>query len=77
MLLANRYHNKGTAFTADERDVFHLNGLLPPVVEDLDTEVFPGELADDGDDLRGRKRTAYSYHFYHRAISVCGTSDRG
>ena len=39
MLLANRYHNKGTAFTADERDVFHLNGLLPPVVEDLDTQL--------------------------------------
>ncbi|MEP7201167.1 MAG: NAD-dependent malic enzyme [Ilumatobacteraceae bacterium] len=38
-LLANRYRNKGTAFTADERDLYHLNGLLPPVVEDLDNQL--------------------------------------
>jgi malate dehydrogenase (oxaloacetate-decarboxylating) len=38
-LLANRYHNKGTAFTIEERDRYHLNGLLPPVVEDLDTQL--------------------------------------
>ena len=38
-LLANRYHNKGTAFTSEERDRFHLNGLLPPVVEDLETQL--------------------------------------
>ena len=38
-LLANRYHNKGTAFTSDERDLYHLNGLLPPAVEDLDTQL--------------------------------------
>jgi malate dehydrogenase (oxaloacetate-decarboxylating) len=38
-LLANRYHNKGTAFTSEERDLYHLNGLLPPVVEDLDTQL--------------------------------------
>ena len=38
-LLANRYHNKGTAFTADERDRYHLNGLLPPAVEDLATQL--------------------------------------
>ena len=38
-LLANRYHNKGTAFTAEERDRYQLNGLLPPVVEDLDTQL--------------------------------------
>ena len=38
-LLANRYHNKGTAFTAEERDRYHLNGLLPPAVEDLDTQL--------------------------------------
>jgi malate dehydrogenase (oxaloacetate-decarboxylating) len=38
-LLANRYHNKGTAFTSEERDRYHLNGLLPPVVEDLDTQL--------------------------------------
>ena len=38
-LLANRYHNKGTAFTSEERDRYGLNGLLPPVVEDLDTQL--------------------------------------
>jgi malate dehydrogenase (oxaloacetate-decarboxylating) len=38
-LLANRYHNKGTAFTSEERDLYRLNGLLPPVVEDLDTQL--------------------------------------
>ena len=38
-LLANRYHNKGTAFTSEERDLLHLNGLLPPVVEDLPTQL--------------------------------------
>ncbi|MEY2400983.1 MAG: hypothetical protein QOJ08_1094 [Ilumatobacteraceae bacterium] len=38
-LLANRFHNKGTAFTEAERDQFRLNGLLPPAVEDLDTQL--------------------------------------
>jgi malate dehydrogenase (oxaloacetate-decarboxylating) len=38
-LLANRYHNKGTAFTAAERDLYHLNGLLPPAIEDLETQL--------------------------------------
>jgi malate dehydrogenase (oxaloacetate-decarboxylating) len=38
-LLANRYHNKGTAFTLEERDLYHLHGLLPPVVEDLTTQL--------------------------------------
>jgi malate dehydrogenase (oxaloacetate-decarboxylating) len=38
-LLANRYHNKGTAFTAAERNLYHLNGLLPPVIEDLETQL--------------------------------------
>ena len=38
-LLGNRYHNKGTAFTSEERDRYRLNGLLPPVVEDLDTQL--------------------------------------
>jgi len=38
-LLTNRYYNKGTAFTSDERDRFHLHGLIPPVVEDLATQL--------------------------------------
>lgn len=38
-LLANRYRNKGTAFSVDERDRLHLHGLLPPVVEDLATQL--------------------------------------
>jgi len=38
-LLANRFHNKGTAFSLAERDLYRLNGLLPPVVEDLDTQL--------------------------------------
>ncbi len=38
-LLTNRYLNKGTAFTVDERDQFGLHGLLPPIVESLDTQL--------------------------------------
>jgi malate dehydrogenase (oxaloacetate-decarboxylating) len=38
-LLADRYLNKGTAFTADERARYGLDGLLPPVVEDLETQL--------------------------------------
>ncbi len=38
-LLSNRYRNKGTAFSGDERDQFGLHGLLPPVVEDLSTQL--------------------------------------
>ena len=38
-LIADRFHHKGTAFTKDERDRFHLHGILPPVVEDRDTHL--------------------------------------
>lgn len=38
-LLANRYRNKGTAFTMVERERLGLTGLLPPVVESLDTQL--------------------------------------
>ncbi len=51
-LLRNRYLNKGTAFTAEERDRFGLHGLVPPVVETLAvqlerTRVEYDALADD------------------------------
>jgi len=38
-LLADRYLNKGTAFSADERRRYGLDGLLPPAVEDLETQL--------------------------------------
>jgi malate dehydrogenase (oxaloacetate-decarboxylating) len=38
-ILMDRYLNKGTAFSAHERERFGLDGLLPPVVEDLDTQL--------------------------------------
>lgn len=38
-LLRNRYLNKGTAFTHDERSRFGLHGLLPPVVETLEHQL--------------------------------------
>ncbi len=37
-LLNNPPLNKGTAFTEDERAIFGLHGLLPPVVESLDDQ---------------------------------------
>ncbi|MDH3296529.1 MAG: oxaloacetate-decarboxylating malate dehydrogenase, partial [Acidimicrobiia bacterium] len=37
--LRDRYINKGTAFSAAERDRYRLNGLLPPVVETLDRQL--------------------------------------
>jgi malate dehydrogenase (oxaloacetate-decarboxylating) len=38
-LLADRYVNKGTAFTEAERHELGLDGLLPPVIEDLSTQL--------------------------------------
>ena len=38
-ILMDRYLNKGTAFSAQERERFGLDGLLPPVVENLDTQL--------------------------------------
>src|SRR6266550_4834764 len=37
-LLNNPTLNKGTAFTEAERETFGLHGLLPPIVESLDTQ---------------------------------------
>ena len=39
LLLTDRYLNKGTAFTSEERSRLDLEGLLPPVIEDLDTQL--------------------------------------
>jgi len=38
-LLNNRFRNKGTAFSEEERDRFHLNGLLPPAIESIETQL--------------------------------------
>ncbi len=37
--LSNRFLNKGTAFSEEERDLYGLHGLIPPVIEDLDTQL--------------------------------------
>ena len=37
-LLRNRFTNKGTAFTLEEREKFGLRGILPPQVETLDDQ---------------------------------------
>ena len=58
----DRYLNKGTAFSARERERFGLDGLLPPVVEDLDTQLARVEVeyAD--------KRTDLGRHVFLRAL---------
>ncbi len=38
-ILGDPYRNKGTAFTTEERDRLGLHGLLPPAVEDLETQL--------------------------------------
>jgi hypothetical protein len=38
-LINNPILNKGTAFTEEERDLFHLHGLLPPHIGALDDQL--------------------------------------
>ena len=38
-LIDNPLHNKGTAFSEQERRQFRLMGLLPPHIENLDAQV--------------------------------------
>lgn len=38
-LLRHPYHNKGSAFTSRERDLFHLHGLLPANIQSLSEQV--------------------------------------
>ncbi len=66
-LLADRYRNKGTAFTSDERDRFHLHGLLPPAVEDLEMQL--DRVATE----YAAKRTDLGRHVYLRALQERNT----
>ncbi len=52
-LLRDPLLNKGAAFTAEERDAFHLNGLLPYRVLDIETQAERGyaEIRRNQDDL--------------------------
>ncbi|WP_395154784.1 NAD-dependent malic enzyme [Ilumatobacter sp.] len=61
-LLADRYVNKGTAFTDAERQRFGLDGLLPPVVEDLGTQLTRVALEYD------MKDTDLERHVFLRAL---------
>jgi len=66
-LLANRYHNKGTAFTAAERDRLRLHGLLPPAIEDLETQLLRVRLEYDD------KSTDLDRHIYLRLLQMRST----
>ena len=66
-LLADRYRNKGTAFSADERDRLGLNGLLPPAIEDLEAQL--ARVAWEYDE----KQTDMGRHVFLRALQERNT----
>ncbi len=66
-LLADRYRNKGTAFSAEERDRLHLHGLLPPAIEDLEAQL--ARVAWEYDE----KRTDMGRHVFLRALQERNT----
>jgi malate dehydrogenase (oxaloacetate-decarboxylating) len=61
-LLGDRYVNKGTAFTEAERQELGLDGLLPPVIEDLTTQLERVTFEYDS------KRTDLERHVFLRAL---------
>jgi malate dehydrogenase (oxaloacetate-decarboxylating) len=66
-LLANRFLNKGTAFSPEERDRFGLHGLLPPVVEDLETQLIRVRVEYDS------KATDIERHIFLRLLQQRST----
>jgi malate dehydrogenase (oxaloacetate-decarboxylating) len=61
-LLNRQGLNKGTAFTADERSMFGLHGLLPPHIESLDEQLVRAFEAYQ------RKDDDLERHIYLRAL---------
>lgn len=61
-LLDNPLFNKGTAFTEEERTTFRLQGLLPPRVETLETQV------ERSYEAYRRKTDDLERHIYLRAL---------